>query len=97
MSYPYRKCHRCDATFMNQNYGGLLCSVCLGESWANAKKRKAIWRLSFLFFPIGFLLHYLWKDKKPELAGVAWEGAMLPVKILGGLLLLIIFIWTQNM
>lgn len=54
------------------------CKPCSKAYKKTIKRTNQVRFISFLIFPLGFLMYFLWKDKKPDLAKTSLRAALIP-------------------
>lgn len=70
------------------------CRKCVKARNKVVKRIDKVTIISFLVFPIGLLLYFLWKDTKPHLAKPALRAALIPIRILGGIFLFFLILYV---
>ena len=63
------------------------CKPCSKAYRKRVKLTDRLEIISFFIFPLGILMYFIWKDKKPHLAKPVLKAALIPIYILGGLFL----------
>lgn len=75
----HRRCMSCGRPY-NNSHRTPICGECAASNVKKARKtrknKRRITILSFLIFPIGFLIYFLWKDNKPHYAKPALYSAI---------------------
>lgn len=75
----HRRCMSCGNPFMN-SHRTPICGQCMESNVRRARKlgrnKRIVIFISFLLFPIGFTIYFLWKDNKPYYAKPALYSAI---------------------
>lgn len=92
------RCIDCEGIYKIDPYRPLQqrCKPCSKAYTKKRKRNDRVQIISFLIFPLGILMYFLWKDTKPHLAKTALRSALIPIYILSGILLLA-FLFTRMM
>ncbi|MFL0364575.1 hypothetical protein ACH0BF_16345 [Pseudobacillus sp. 179-B 2D1 NHS] len=69
------------------------CKPCSKAYRKRVKRIDRVQIISFLIFPLGILMYFLWKDNKPHLAKPALEAALVPIYILSGIFLFLFLLY----
>lgn len=70
-----------------------VCKPCFKANRKRAKRTGRVEIVSFLIFPLGILMYFLLKDKKPHYANAALKAALIPIYILSGIFLFFLLIY----
>ncbi|RHW36016.1 hypothetical protein D1B31_18175 [Neobacillus notoginsengisoli] len=75
----HRRCMSCGRPYMN-SHRTPICGNCAESNVRRIRKtrrnKRNIIIISFLLFPIGFMIYFLWKDNKPHYAKPALYSAI---------------------